>query len=112
MDAGLRGWAANDADGLAGPLARARVGLGALATNGQAAQVADAAIALDALQSLEVHADLAAKVALDNVFPVLNRMNDLGKLLLGEVLGADGRIDVGLGEDVYRVTRADAVNIT
>ena len=43
---------ADDADGLARAFASAGVGLGALAADGQAAQMANAAIALDALQTL------------------------------------------------------------
>src|SRR4051812_30817430 len=89
MDTGLGGGTANDTDRLAGTLAGARVGLGALPTDRQASQVADAAIALDALQPFQVHADLAAKIALNNVFAVLNGVNDLGELLLGEILRAD-----------------------
>ena len=52
MDAGLRGWTAHNADGLTGTFTGAGVGLGALAANGQAAQVANAAIAFDALKAL------------------------------------------------------------
>ena len=99
MDAGLGGWAAHDADGLARAFASAGVGLGALAAHGQAAQVADAPVTLDALEALEVHADLAAQVALDDVLAVLDGVDDLGKLLLSQVLGADGRVDLGLGQD-------------
>ena len=49
MDASLGGRAADDTDGLPRAFAGAGVGLSALTTNGQAAQMADAAIALDAL---------------------------------------------------------------
>src|SRR4051794_34676746 len=103
MDAGLGSWAADDADGLARTLARARVGLRALSADRQTAQVADAPITFDPLQALQVHADLTAKVALDHILTVLNRVNDLRKLLLSEILGANRRINIGLGQDIFRV---------
>ena len=89
MDAGLGGWAANDANRLARAFARAGVSLGALPANRQSPQVANAAIALDALQSFEVHANLAAEIALDYIFAVLNGVHDLRELLFGQILGAD-----------------------
>src|SRR5712691_3676803 len=111
MDAGFGGWAADDADGLAGTFAGAGVGLGTLAANGQAAQMADAAITFDALQALEVHTDLAAEIAFNDVFAVLNGVNDLGKLLFGQVLGANAGINFGFFENDVRVARADAVDV-
>jgi hypothetical protein len=65
MDTGFRARITLHADGLARTFARARVGLRALATHRQAAQVANAAIAHDALKALQVHADFAAQVALE-----------------------------------------------
>ena len=112
MDAGLGGGAADDADRLAGAFAGAGVGLGALAADGKAAQVPDAAIAFDGLKAFEVHADFAAEIAFDGVFAVLNSVNDLGELGFREILGADARIDVGSSEDIFRVAGADAVNVT
>ena len=111
MNAGLGVRIALDADGLARTFARAGVGLGALAANRQAAQVADATIALDALQALEVHADFAAQIAFDDVLAVLDGVDDLRELRFVQILGADARIDLGLFEDVFRVARADAVNV-
>ena len=111
MDAGFRSWAAHDADRLARAFAGPCVGLGALAADRQAAQVADSPITFDTLQAFEVHADLAAEITFNDVFAVLNGMNDLRKLLLGQILGADGRIDVGLGKDDARVAGADAVDV-
>jgi len=111
MDAGLGRWAAHDADGLAWAFAGAGVGLSALAPDGQTTQVADSAIALDTLQTLEVHADFAAEIAFDDIFAVLDGVNNLRELLLGQVLGANGGIDIGLGEDIARVAGPDAVDI-
>src|SRR5262245_5198594 len=110
MDARLRVRIALHADGLARTFAGAGVGLRSLAAHGQAAHVADAAVALDTLQALQVHADLAAQIAFDDILAVLNRVHDLGKLLLGEILGANRRIDLRAGEDVLRVAGTDAVD--
>jgi len=52
MDAGRGGGAADYADGLSWAFAGAGIGLGALAANGEATQMADAAIAFDALKAL------------------------------------------------------------
>src|SRR5208337_5588778 len=112
MDTGFGGRTADDTDRLARAFAGARVGLGALAADRQAAQMADAAIAFDALQPFEVHADLAAQIAFDDVFAILDGMNDLGKLLFGQVLGSNGRINLRLAQDYDRVAGADAVDIT
>ncbi len=112
MDAGFGGGVADDANGLARAFAGAGVGLGALTANGQTAKVADAAMALDGLEALEVHANLAAQIAFDDVFAVLNRVNNLRELLLGQILGADAGFDVCPGEDDFGIVRADAVNVT
>src|SRR5215470_10557752 len=108
MDAGLGSWAAHHADSFARAFASAGVGLSALAAHGQTAQVAHTAVAFDALEALQVHADFAAQVAFNDVLPVLDRMNNLGELLFGEVLGANARVDVGLGENIARVAWANA----
>lgn len=111
MNSGLRSGIAHDADGLARAFARAGVGLGALAANRKATEMPDATVTLDTLKALQVHTDFAAQITFNDVFAVLDRMDDLRKLLLGEVLGPDAWIDVGLGQDIFRVARADAVNI-
>src|SRR3954470_10811852 len=111
MDAGFGGWAADHTDGLAGTFAGAGVSLRALAADRQAAQMADAAVTLDALQTLEIHPDFAAEIAFDDVFAVLDGVDDLGELLLGEIFSADARVNVGFGQDDRRVTRADAVDV-
>lgn len=111
MDAGLGARVTGDTDRLARTFPRAGVGLGALTADREAAQMADAPIAFNTLEALEVHADFAAKIAFDDIFAVLDCVHDLGKLRFGEVLGADRGIDVCGGKDVFRVIRADAVNI-
>ena len=112
MDTGLRSRAAHHTDRLSGTFACASVRLGALSAHGQSTQMPDASIALDALKALQIHADFAAEVTLNDIFAILNRMNDLGQLLFAQILGANPGIDIGLGQDVFRVARADAVNVT
>src|SRR5438874_2976851 len=110
MDAGLGSWTPNDADGLARSFAGSSIGLRTLATDRQAAQVAHAAITLDSLQPFKVHTDLAAQIALDDIFAILDRMHDLRKLLLSEILGADAGIDFCLFKHNLGVGRANAIN--
>jgi len=111
MDAGLSGGTANHTDGFARSFARARVGLSALATDWQAAQVTDAAVAFDTLQALQIHADLAAEIAFDDVLAILDGMDNQGELLLGKVFGANGGVDPGIGQDDFGITGANAVNV-
>jgi len=59
MDAGLGVGIALHADGLARAFARAGVGLGALAAHRETAHVTNSAIALDALQTFQIHAEFA-----------------------------------------------------
>ena len=91
-------------DGLARTFARARVRLRALPADRQTAQVADAAIALDALEALQVHAQFAAQIAFDDILAFLDRVHDLRKLSFIEVLGADARIDLRAAEDLFALT--------
>src|SRR5437660_1703324 len=111
MNAGFGGWATHHADSFARALACARIGLGALAANGQAAQVPDPAIAFDALQALEVHADFPAQIAFDDVLAVLNRVDNLRELLFGQILGANAWVNIGFGKDVAGIGGTNAVNV-
>src|ERR1035437_6535701 len=111
MDTGLGVGIARHTDRLARTLARAGVGLRALAAHWQAAHVADATIALDALQTLEGHAEFAAQIAFNDVFAFRNRVNNLRELRLGQIFRTNGRIYVGAFENLFRVDRADAVNV-
>ena len=112
MNTGFSCWAADHADGLARALAGAGVGLGSLTADGQSTKVADAAIALDALEPFEIHADFAAQIAFDDILAVLDRVNDLGELRLSQVLGANAGINFRFGEDFDGVCRANAVDVT
>src|ERR1700754_1969472 len=57
-------------DRLGRPLARTRIGVGALAAHWQAAAMTQAAIAAEIHQPLDVDAGLAAEIALDDVVAV------------------------------------------
>jgi hypothetical protein len=112
MDTRFRGRVTDDTDSLSRAFTRASVCLSSLSSDGQAAEVADAAVAFDTLKALEIHTDFAAKVTFDDVFAILNRVDDLGQLLFAQIFRANGRVNVGLGQDVFRVAGSDAVNVT
>jgi hypothetical protein len=111
VDAGLGVWIALHADGLARAFARARVGLRALSAHGQAAHMANAAIAFDALQPLKIHAEFAAQIALNDVFAFLDRVDDLRKLGFGQILRASRPVNVRAFEDLQRVDGTDALDV-
>src|SRR5215831_4716310 len=112
MDASLGGWVADDTDGLSRAFARAGIGLGALTTDREATKVANTTIAFDALEALEVHADFAAKITFNHVLAILNGVDDLGQLLFAEVFRANGGVNIGFGQNLFRVAGTDAVNVT
>ena len=103
MDTGLGIGVTLHAHGFARAFACTRVGLRALSAYRQSAHVADTPITFNTLQTLEIHADFAAQIAFNDVFAFLDRMDNLGKLLLGKVFGADGRVNVSALEDFLRV---------
>ena len=82
-------------DGLAGTLAGARVGVGALAADRQATTVADALVAADLDLAADVRLDLAAQVTFDLVVG-LDPVAELDQLLVAEVVDAQVRADAGL----------------
>src|SRR5215831_11721158 len=71
----------------------------------------DAPIALDALEALEVHADFAAQITFDHVLAILDGMNDLGELLLRQILRANPRINVGASQNVLRIAGANPIDV-
>src|SRR5262249_14566647 len=71
-------------DRLRRSLAGARIGVGALAADRQVAAMAQAAIAAEILQPLDVERDLAPQVALDDVVAV-DHLADLQHFLVGEL---------------------------
>src|SRR5690606_23643336 len=64
-------------------LAGARVGLGALAAHRQALAVAQAAVAAEVHQALDVHRHRAAQIALDHVVAI-DRLADARHLVVGQ----------------------------
>ena len=80
---------------LAGPLAGAGIGLCALTADGQAPAVSLAAVGLDGLKSLQVHAQFTTKITLSHILALLDRIHDQRQLSLIQGLGAKRRIDVG-----------------
>ena len=112
MDAGFGVRIALHADGLARALPRTRVSLGALTADRQAAEVADAAVALDTLEALQVHTDFAAQIAFDHVFAFLDGVHDLRKLRFAQIFSADGAINIGALQNLLRIDRTNSVNVT
>ena len=112
MDAGLGVRVALHADGLARTFAGACVRLGALTANREAAQVPNATIALDTLEALQIHTDLAAKIAFGHILSVLDRVDNLRELGFTQILGANGAINACALEDLLGIHRTDSVNIT
>src|SRR5712691_3702150 len=91
-------------------LARARVGVGALAAHGEVAAMAHPAVGADLHQPLDVHGDVLAEVAFDVAF-LVDDLGDAAGFFLGEVLYADARVDPGLAEDLVRAAHADPVDV-
>src|SRR5690348_8904555 len=97
-------------DRLGRTLARARVGVGALAAHRQAATMAQAAIAAEVHQTLDVDADLAAQVALDEIVAV-DHFADLQHFLVAELADAAIQRDLHLLHDLAGVPLADAMDV-
>src|SRR6185437_1419520 len=95
-------------DGLRGALARACIGVGALAADGKAAAMAQAAIAAEIHQALDVHRHFAAQIAFDEKVAV-DRLADLDDLGVGQVVDAALRRDADLVADL--LGRADAMDV-
>src|SRR4030095_89936 len=93
------------------PLAGSGVGLGPLAAHRQSPAMADAAIASDLHQALDVLADLLAQVALHPAF-VRDDLADPPRLVFGQVLDLGDLRHLRLGADVLRARAADPVNVS
>ena len=111
MDASFGFGIALHADGLPWTLACAGVGGSALSADRQSAQMADAPITFDGLKPLQVDADFASQVAFDDVFAVLDGVDNLGELRLGQVFRPDIGADLGLFEDDLGIGGADAIDV-
>src|SRR5690606_36437749 len=91
---------------LARTLARARIGLGALATHRQAAAMAEAAVAADVHQALDVHRRFAAQVTFDG--ELANLVAHLFELGVGQVLDLPAVLDAGSFADLASTGTPDA----
>src|SRR5262249_42606703 len=91
-------------------LARAGVGLRVLAADREATAVAQAPIATDLLQPLDVLRALAAQITLDDV-AVVDDVAQPDDLFLGEVAHLAIRLDPNVGQDPVRGRPTDAVDI-
>src|SRR2546421_3662685 len=97
-------------DRLGRALARARVGVGALAAHRQAAPMTEAAIAAEVHQTLDVDTGLAAKIAFDEVVAV-DHFADLQDFLVAQLADATISRDLDLLDDLGRILLADAMNV-
>src|SRR5690554_6127406 len=97
-------------DCLCRALAGAGIGVGTLATNGQAATMTQATIVAQVHQPLDVHRDVAAKITLDDVIPV-DGLTDLDDFRVGELVDTTLRGNANLGADILGELVADPVDI-
>src|SRR5690349_20730672 len=97
-------------DRLGRALARARIGVGALAAHRQAATVTQAAIAAEIHQPLDVDAGLTAKVAFDEIVAV-DHFADLQDFLVAQLADATFGRDLDLLHDLGGVLLADAMDV-
>ena len=111
MNTGLCVGVALDTDGLSRSLARAGVGLGTLSSNRQSPEMPDASIGLDRLQTFERQSMIPSEIALDDIFPFLHGVHNLGKLLFVQILRPDLRVDVGVFENDTGIGRTNAVDV-
>ena len=109
---GLYFFRLGDADGLAGAFARARIGAGTLAANRKAPTVADATVAVDCLQPLQIARDLTAKVTLQHPFVLGDQVEDLVQLLFGQILSTHVRIEARFLHEQVGPGGPDAVDVT
>src|SRR5690606_2447051 len=97
-------------DGFRRALAGAGVGVGALAADGQALAVAQAAVAAEVHEPRDVHRDFTAQVALDRVVRV-DVFADREHFGIGQLVHPAGRVNLHRFADLARDVRADAVDI-
>src|ERR1700731_837788 len=97
-------------DRLGRALARAGVGMGALAAHRQPAAMAQAAIAAEVHQTLDVHADFATKIALDQIVAV-DHFADLQHFLVAQLADATVSWNLDLLHDVGSMLLTDAMDV-
>src|ERR1700719_3193191 len=97
-------------DRLGRPLARARVGMGALTAYRQSAAMAQAAIAAEVHQALDVHAGLATQIALDQIVAV-DHFADLQHFLVAQLRHTAVIGNLYLLHDLGGILLADAMDV-
>src|SRR5882724_1504044 len=97
-------------DRLGRPLARPRIGVGALTAHRQAAAMTQAPIAAEIHQPLDVDAGLAAKIALDDIVAV-DHFADLQNFLVAQLIDPAILGDLDLFDDLGRALLADAMDV-
>ena len=108
---GLRVFVTLHADGLARALAGTGVGAGALTADRETATMADATVAIDGLEALEILLKFATQITFDDVLVFLNDLDDAVQLLIGQRFGANIGADFSLLEDQLGPGRSNAVNV-
>src|ERR1700674_4437876 len=88
----------------------AGVGVRALATNGEAAAVTDAAIAADVHEPLDVHRDFGAQRTLDAKI-LFDRLTELVGIGVGEIANALLGVDASRLENPARKRAADSEDV-
>jgi hypothetical protein len=74
--------------------------------------MADAAVAVDGLEALEIGGDVTTEVAFDVPLPVRDDVENLVELLLGEVRSAHVGVKAGVLDDEAGPRGTDAVDVT
>src|SRR3990172_4660726 len=92
------------------PFARARVGVGALAPDRQAAAMAQPSVAAQVHQPLDVHGRVPPQIAFDDEVAV-DRLADLQDLRVRQVVDATQIRDADLLADLLGSPRPDAVDV-
>src|SRR6266567_6647321 len=97
-------------DGFGRTLARTRIGVGPLTAHRQTATMTQAAIAAEVHQTLDVDADFATQVALDEIVAV-DDFADLEHFSVAELIDATILGDLHLFEDLTSDLLADAMDV-
>src|ERR1700712_1137160 len=92
------------------PLARTRVGLGALTANGQTAAMPQATVGAEVHLTLDVHRDVATKVTFDAHVGV-EILADALDVAFREFLGLTVAGDTGRFQDLLRLGRTDSIDV-
>src|SRR5476651_124113 len=97
-------------DRLGRTLAGARIGMRALAMDRQAAAMAQAAVAGEVHQALDVHRHFATQVAFDGIV-LVDRLTDADHLVVGQRIHATRLVDPHLGQNLLGFRQADPVDV-